>query len=84
MFTNGTEFLEGRPPNGNLLSRGRSYSPIDDMVKAIPPGTPINPTAITAELYYARLWSLALITASMDLILARLDRSATHARRAAE
>lgn len=83
MFSNPKVF-EGRAPNGNLI-RGRNYSdPIGEMCRAIPPGTQLTPAAITAELYYARLWSLALITASMDLILARLDRSATHARRAAE
>ena len=66
-------YFVGKKPNGNLLARGRSYSPIDDMVEAIPPGTPITPDAITAELHAMRIWNLALIAASLDFILARID-----------
>ena len=74
-------FLEGRVPNGRLM-RGRDYSdPIGDMVKAIPPGTPLTPDAITRELYDAR-YSLALITASMGMIMARIERNCAHAARA--
>ena len=64
-------YFVGKEPNGNL-ARGRDYGdPIGAMVKAIPPGTPLTPTAISAELYDTRLWSLALINASMSDILAR-------------
>jgi len=63
--------------------RGRDYSdPIGDMVASIPPGTPLTPTAISAELYDTRLWSLALINASMSDILARIKFNCVHAARA--
>ena len=83
MMLNHRYFL-GKEPNGNL-ARGRDYSdPIGDMCRAIPPGTPLTPTAISAELYDTRLWSLALINASMSDILARIKFNTQHARRAAE
>jgi len=68
-------------PNGNLLARGRSYSdPIGDMVASVPPGTPLTPTAITAELFAAGFY-LALINASMGLIMARIERNCANAAR---
>ena len=74
-------FLEGREPNGRL-TRGRDYSdPIDDMVKAIPPGTPLTPDAITRELYDAR-YSLALINASIGQIMVRINENCAHSARA--
>ena len=73
------------PRNVNALMRGRSYDdPIDMMVRAIPPGTPLTPAAIIAELYDVGLWNLALINASMHLIMAKLAERTTHTRRVAE
>ena len=80
-----SRIFDGVEPNGGFLPRGRDYSdPIGTMCRAIPPGTPLTPAAITAELYDTRLWSLALINASMSLIIARISLNTTHARRAAE
>ena len=76
------KYFVGKNPTGNLV-RGRDYGdPIGDMVRAIPPGTPLTPTAITAELYDTRLWSLALINASMNDVLARINRNCVHSARA--
>jgi hypothetical protein len=81
MFTNGTEFLAGREPNGNLI-RGRDYSdPIRTMCLAIPPNCERTREGIRAALYDAGFY-LALIDASLDLIMDRVDPNFSNLARA--
>ena len=89
MFTNGTEFLAGREPNGNLI-RGRDYSdPIRTMCLAIKHGGVSvfagvgerTREGIRAALYDAGFY-LALIDASLDLIMDRVDPNFSNLARA--
>jgi len=82
MLCNENWFLEGRGPNGNLLTRGRHYSdPIGDMCRVLPPDC-TTPAAITEALQEAGFY-LVLIESSMNQIVARIALKA-NARRAAE